>query len=72
MNEGEMFDPSNVPEIEIVDMPKEEDGEDLNGQIAAIESEIRALELQYNESNTARIEALTRQKEELEKKRESK
>ncbi len=65
MAEGN-FDGVDLPEIEVVDTPTEVDGIDLPGQIKALESEIEALELQYSDSNAPRIEALKRQKAELE------
>ncbi len=67
MSEGD-FEGVDLPEIEVVDTPSEPEEIDIPGQIQALGSEIEALELQYNESNTARIEALKRQKAELEAK----
>jgi len=67
MNEGD-FENVDLPEMEVVDTPSEPEEIDVPGQIKALETEIEALELQYNESNAPRIDALKRQKAELEAK----
>ncbi len=55
----------DMPEIEVVDTESETVEVDVPGQIMAVESEIGALEAQYNEANGPRIEALKRKLGEL-------
>lgn len=66
MNEGEMINESELPEIEVVEREKESQDVDLGGQVRALETEIDALETKYDESDEARIKALKKQKADLE------
>ncbi|HRH26756.1 MAG TPA: hypothetical protein PLZ99_01195 [Parcubacteria group bacterium] len=66
MNEGEIFQ-NDVPEIEVVESGAVEvGGEDLQGQIKALETEIQTLEDRYDDSLKSRIEALKREKSKIE------
>ncbi len=60
------FTEENVPEMEVVEGENLQELPDLRGQIEALDSQIAVLESRYDESDKPRIEALKRQKMQLE------
>lgn len=69
MNEGDFMKDimkTEIPEVEVVGGEKEDVEVDLAEQVKALESQIDALEGKYDEGDSARIEALKRERARLE------